>query len=482
MWFLVNAGKDGKEPTEELYWLGGIDSGGRSVGRKNADILLKRTCVSRTHAKLLVESKPGSGEGSECETRVCIVDTSAFGTYVNYNVGEDPNRRLYKENSIVITSGACLAFGAPISWFVLKELHICVLLSELPSAVQDRICMSALASGFRTRLSMSEAVTHVVIERIKRCPAVFMALVKKWILVTPQWISALARNTVIRHASSLSAIPDDSLYSPPLEKELERFETATALQTADRRSLFVGFSFNLPPSIAGAQNSIADVLREAGGNVHVDGTAAADFAAFNYEGKLRQIAWSKVEDAILENDSSILLEEEENGSEIKHLKPTVRTAELQSDAETEENLDVGGADDDPSGQDSTTPSLVEDGCIRGFKRLRHKHHSSSRPTSIHLAGAKFGREGALGKLPSPESQNVVDVRPFKRRLIPQQQIYLRTARDDELAEEATPSQQKPTTDNTQHGDEHVDRIEDEEDDELFVDNKLGATKRRRRAV
>lgn len=218
MWYLAEQ----KEPltASPRYWLGGINGGGRTIGRKHVDIRLKASSVSRNHASITVlkSSFYSPSNRRHHSTAVSVQDSSAYGTFLKYPPGHSSNRaqravghhrRLDKDTPVEICEGALLAFGAPSAWWKLGWFHVLLVTSRISSAERDRIMSIVASTGVEVSENWGEGATHLVTtESCTSSSKFMMALVQGKSVVTPAWVEAL-RHTVTECCRAINEAPND---------------------------------------------------------------------------------------------------------------------------------------------------------------------------------------------------------------------------------------------------------------------------------
>lgn len=257
MWYLQ------EEPTREKpcaripYWFGGVNGGGRTIGRKNVDIRLKASSVSRTHATIRVQKSPF--HRASRGTVPTVEDSSAYGTFLKYPQGHAANRashrdghhdRLNKETPVEICEGALLAFGAPSPWWRVGWKSILVLPHSLDerqlARLQEVVASSGLAVAEQSTKSLAD-ITHVVTPVCRTSSMTFLrAVIDGKQIVTPGWTNALEAmvSEACKHAStatteeeSLAAtsIADEEAYRPPYsEEDIDAFGNVAIADAHDR--------------------------------------------------------------------------------------------------------------------------------------------------------------------------------------------------------------------------------------------------------
>eukprot|EP00178_Gracilaria_changii_P004485 TRINITY_DN1723_c0_g1_i1.p1 TRINITY_DN1723_c0_g1~~TRINITY_DN1723_c0_g1_i1.p1 ORF type:complete len:588 (+),score=70.33 TRINITY_DN1723_c0_g1_i1:150-1913(+) len=237
MWYIQEESRLTKGPK---YWLGGRNSTGRTIGRKLVDIRLKASSVSRIHARLTVHKASFyAPTGTHRQTTVvCVVDSSAYGTFLKYPKNhvvsrEEPaghHRRLNKGDLTEVYEGALLAFGAPSAWWRVCWYPILVLPSRLPNAARTRLQEVAEATSLEVTDNMSENVTHLVTSSCVSTSQKFLLMLARDVhVVQPAWLEALhmvvlnACNAVAiaesdEIASAATCLPHEDKYLPPFSE------------------------------------------------------------------------------------------------------------------------------------------------------------------------------------------------------------------------------------------------------------------------
>jgi FHA domain len=269
MWFLKEEATRGKQHTPTRYWFGGIGSAPRTIGRKNVDIRLNASSVSRTHATIRVLPSSFSRPRGTIPT---VEDSSAYGTFLKYPSGHPANRasqqdghhdRLNKEQPMEIQEGALLAFGAPSAWWRVGWCPILLcpmpLESRQTSRLHEVVTQTGLAVSSGTGTNWSE-VTHVVTPLGRASsPRFLRAIVEGKFIVTPAWIDAVANmvNDACKTASTAAnldaavaatAIPSEDSFTPSFcEEDVAAFDQNVLNKafdgTVERNTLFTGVTF-----------------------------------------------------------------------------------------------------------------------------------------------------------------------------------------------------------------------------------------------
>lgn len=224
------------------HWLGGIQGGGRTIGRKNVDIRLKAFSVSRTHARIstlkasFYSPSSYSSRRIRHSTNVSVQDTSAYGTFLKYPPGHDSNRsqqavghhrRLDKDTPTEVFEGALLAFGAPSAWWQLRWEHILLVPSHLSDTERDRISQISALTSVEVADTWNDECTHLVTDHCSSSSIKFLTVLAQGKhVVTTAWVEAL-RHTVVEccrlitdapnaeAALAASTIADERRFVPP---------------------------------------------------------------------------------------------------------------------------------------------------------------------------------------------------------------------------------------------------------------------------
>lgn len=241
MWYLKEEATREKPCAPIPYWLGGVEGGGRTIGRKNVDIRLKASSVSRTHATIRVQKS--SFHRASHGTVPTVEDSSAYGTFLKYPQGHAANRasqrdghhdRLNKETPVEICEGALLAFGAPSPWWRVGWKSILVLPHKLDERQSTRLEEVVSCAGLAVAKPNSKDfadITHVVTSVCRTSSGTFLrAVIEGKRIVTPGWTNAL--ETMVsgsckqvftsgndEEALTATAIPDEEAYRPPYSEE-----------------------------------------------------------------------------------------------------------------------------------------------------------------------------------------------------------------------------------------------------------------------
>jgi hypothetical protein len=283
MWYLQEqpppvAANESPKPTPPsvLYWFGGVGGASRTIGRKNVDIRLKATSVSRTHATIRVQRSSFHKEYNG--TVPNVEDSSAYGTFLKYPAGHHANRaswndghhdRLNKESPVELFEGALIAFGAPGGWWRVSWYPVLAYPHGLDKPQTDHINRIVEISGLSvvgSESAWSSSVTHVVTPKCHASSTTFLrALVTGKYIVTPAWAdsvcnmvrdSCAAASAAINDAaaSALTAIPREEKYMPPFaDEDVAMFDSSVLMSPVfgtekrkARSSLFSSVTFVFP--------------------------------------------------------------------------------------------------------------------------------------------------------------------------------------------------------------------------------------------
>ncbi|KAI0564907.1 Forkhead-associated (FHA) [Gracilaria domingensis] len=195
------------------------------------DIRLKASSVSRVHAKISVNRASFyAPTGSHKQTTVvCVVDFSAYGTFLKYPKNhaasrEEPaghHRRLNKEHPTEVYEGAFLAFGAPSAWWQVCWYPLLVLPSRLPPAARTRLGEVAAATSLQVADQMSENVTHLVTcSCVSTSQKFLIMLARNGHVVQPAWLEAL-HMIVINACTSIAVAESDDVASTSTNLPME---------------------------------------------------------------------------------------------------------------------------------------------------------------------------------------------------------------------------------------------------------------------
>lgn len=230
MWYLVEVKEPAKSPAPKkkkvypIYWLGGVQGGGRTIGRKHVDIRLTASSVSRTHARINVlkaafySTSSFSGRPRHHSTCVSVQDSSAYGTFLKYPPGHASNRseqaaghhrRLDKDTPTEVCQDALLAFGAPSSWWRLGWKHIVLVPTRISAPERNRIMLIAGQTSVEVAEVWVENSTHLVThECISSSMKFLTVLAEGKDVVTPAWVEAL-RHTVTEACRAITEAAND---------------------------------------------------------------------------------------------------------------------------------------------------------------------------------------------------------------------------------------------------------------------------------
>lgn len=273
MWYLQEVPDDAAPGPPVYYWFGGVLSPGRTIGRKNVDIRLKASSVSRTHA--IIRVKRSSFHPVSHGTVPTVEDYSAYGTFLKYPPGHAANRatksdghhdRLDKDTPIELSEGALLAFGAPSAWWRVGWHRILVVPCGLDGRQMSRLDEVSLSTGLAVAKQTlaphkwKADVSHLVMPVARATSTTFLrALVSGKNIVQPAWVDAVANMVAeackaaslaanAEAASAATGIPSENLYIPPFcEEDLATFEAGVLTMAFDRsknrESLFSNMTF-----------------------------------------------------------------------------------------------------------------------------------------------------------------------------------------------------------------------------------------------
>lgn len=268
MWYLIEERPE--PPPAPRYWLGGVSSSGRTIGRKHVDIQLKASSVSRNHARLTVVKGPfyAHPHPARNTTAVTVLDSSAYGTFLKYPLGHLAHRsapahhsRLDKHTPTEIADGARLAFGAPSAWWRLVRHHMVVVPSRLSDPERLRLGDVAAATALDVSDVWTPHATHLVTNAFNPASIKHLcALASRAAIVNPAFIEAVNHIVVeacraATEAASASAseevtrLPDPAHFRPtalPPDSAIAKYFPPTARSPLDpilsprRERLFKG--------------------------------------------------------------------------------------------------------------------------------------------------------------------------------------------------------------------------------------------------
>lgn len=232
MWYIKEESRD----HGPKYWLGGINTDGRTIGRKVVDIRLRASSVSRVHAKINVSpSSFYTPIRHKQSTVVSVIDSSAYGTFLKYPPGhvasrdEPPghHRRLSKEEPTDVYEGALLAFGAPTAWWQVCWYPVVAIYSRLTSQQEERMFSISTSSSLQLTERMSDGVTHVITSVCVSNSRKFLGVLSNnGHIVMPAWCEAalsittnackaIATSETDEVATAVTNLPPESKYVPP---------------------------------------------------------------------------------------------------------------------------------------------------------------------------------------------------------------------------------------------------------------------------
>ncbi|CDF34434.1 unnamed protein product [Chondrus crispus] len=244
MWYVVELIKEG-DPRPKIrprYWLGGVEGGGRTIGRKHVDIRLPANSVSRTHARVSVAKAPFYSPPSQScrrkhhSTCVYIEDSSAYGTFVKYPASHPSNRaqmavghhrRLDKSTPTEVWDGAFLAFGAPHDWWRLGRENFVLVPSRLSQAERNRLFVIADITSVEIGDTWTEESTHLITDECSSSSIKFLSVLAEGKhVVTNAWVEALRHvvaescrantdSTDVEAAAKAAETPDEKRFVPP---------------------------------------------------------------------------------------------------------------------------------------------------------------------------------------------------------------------------------------------------------------------------
>jgi hypothetical protein len=298
MWYIREVPASPSAVPPVSYWCGGVEGLGRTIGRKNVDIRLKASSVSRTHATIHVRSS--SFHRASRGTVPTITDSSAYGTFLKYPRGHHANwgtlndghhDRLDKDTPVELSEGALLAFGAPSSWWRVGWYPILVYPHALPPAEYAHLELVVKVAGLAVvdpTEPWSNDVTHLVMPTCRASSTTFLrALVGGKQIVSPAWANAvLAMVDACKgapHAPSeeaavaATAIPPEEKFRPSfVDEDVAAFEpevlAAVFTQEKSRASLFASVTFVFPDD--GSRVHWTNVLDACGARTVVNPSAS----------------------------------------------------------------------------------------------------------------------------------------------------------------------------------------------------------------
>ena len=236
MWYLTEVKPKREQLSGPKYWLGGVNGGGRTIGRKHVDIRMRASSVSRKHADIIVSSAAFYTPTANRRQRSCIsvVDSSAYGTFLKYNPSDTPrhvnadghHRRLDKDTPTDIYEGAMLAFGAPTVWWRLCWRSVVITCTRLSTDQNERIRYITQATALELADDLDSDVTHLVVPEVLPSNIRFLtALATNRHIVTPAWVesvhsvvsracNAIAEAATKEAAAKATELPDEAAFLP----------------------------------------------------------------------------------------------------------------------------------------------------------------------------------------------------------------------------------------------------------------------------
>jgi FHA domain len=298
MWYIREVPASPSTDPPVSYWCGGIEGLGRTIGRKNVDVRLKASSVSRTHATIHVQSS--SFHRASRGTVPTITDSSAYGTFLKYPRGHHANwgtlndghhDRLDKDTPVELSEGALLAFGAPSSWWCVGWYPILVFPHAIPAADTVHLELVVKVAGLAVvdpTEPWSNDVTHLLTPTCRATSTTFLrALVGGKQIVSPAWANAvLAMVDACKGAphppseeaaAAATAIPPEEKFRPSFaDEDVAAFEpevlSAVFTQEKSRASLFASVTFVFPDD--GSRVHWTNVLEACGARTVVNPSAA----------------------------------------------------------------------------------------------------------------------------------------------------------------------------------------------------------------
>ncbi|KNC49364.1 uncharacterized protein AMSG_05362 [Thecamonas trahens ATCC 50062] len=246
-----------------------------TVGRKNMDITIADSSVSRMHGRLVLEvpgkscdgpgRRPGgdSGTTSSSSTSVALPrgslatisfhDASRFGSLHN-------DRKMTQGETVRLSSGSILGLGLNGSTATLRYNAMVIATSSLPSEKRAGLgpLLRQLDAGFTPVWSSS--VTHLVMESIVVTQKVVLALVYGVPIVTPDFLEALVASA----SAGRSELPSPAEYMPRVVDDMVDMSVASFDPRPLRRSLFAGLTFVF--FAANESDPSREVIEAAGGS------------------------------------------------------------------------------------------------------------------------------------------------------------------------------------------------------------------------
>lgn len=275
MWYLTEVKPKREQLSGPKYWLGGVNGGGRTIGRKHVDIRMRASSVSRKHADIIVSAAAFYTPTANRRQRSCIsvVDSSAYGTFLKYNPSDTPrhvvadghHRRLDKDTPTDIYEGAMLAFGAPTVWWRLCWRSVVITCTRLSVDQNTRIRNITQATALELADDLDSDVTHLVVPEVLPSNIRFLtALATNRHIVTPAWVEAVhsiasrACNAIAEAATKEAAakateLPDEATFLPSFlegQRSVYLDDDSSSIFAEDRRkarkNLFKHIVFAFP--------------------------------------------------------------------------------------------------------------------------------------------------------------------------------------------------------------------------------------------
>lgn len=408
MWYLVEDSPPPEEIPAPKYWLGGVNSGERLIGRKNVHIRIKAASVSRAHATVRVVPAAfytlSTREPPHIRsTAVILEDSSAYGTYVKYPPGHASNRvgviegyhsRLDKNVPTEIREGALLAFGAPTAWWRLVWQNILCYASALSQQQSENLSFVVKVSGLQVASDFSADITHFVVEQYKTANMKFLsALVRGIHVVTPAWLNSVQHTVqescpliteTLMNAAPLAAckLPDEQQFLPTFsEDDKSNFpsdvleSTFTENATEKRSEVFKNRTFGFPREEARAK--WAPVLERMGASALLSTSPRAKkFDVVHVgvsEAPRRKRSLSYLDSSNDKITEQALISAILSGDESHIAIPTLQS---RSREDFEDESDVDG--DEATDVDDDVANLPKSRGVRGANRENAKEKPSKR--------------------------------------------------------------------------------------------------------
>lgn len=476
MWYLIAEEEIARQEPVLRYWFGGLEGGGRTIGRKNVDIRLRASSVSRTHATIGLQRAPFRPRtGGIVPT---VKDSSAYGTFLKYPRGHHETRatnhdgyhdRLDKDTVVALAEGALLSFGAPSAWWAVKWYPILVYAHGLSHPGADE----AFYSRFKRVISVSglaflrgdphdrwAEITHFMTDACdSNSPEFMRALVDGKKIVLRSWAHAVG-NMVKNACKAVSVaqsedaavsstmIPPESEYVPSFGEAdgetLGHDLLSSVFDRGSRKELFHEMSFAFPDESSHSRWS--EVLKAGGArDVFLIGERKATngVVQVNCIHKIeegdhtdhngREGPWCREHDlkvAILANDRTLVPTTGWRKTNEMHASiqcEAATPAPSDSDAETADN-DAGDADVPPTAGDRLDEDAVR---IQVGART---------PNELENGPPFNGRAASLASdRPKNRKQIVDQIR--KRRRVRKLEAMERVAEDLVRNESSKPSQE-----------------------------------------